>query len=364
VAKLAGVLPLSPAPNDLRVALIHCRGMRELVENNPAHWHDEQALDALRGLCRRAWVVMRDPVCRACLAAIDDHAAALPLDADERSWSPGRLFGAWFLRREVLRKLEMLSERLAELQAARGAPPKDFDRLYAAGPVSRRRERYATALRRAAAAVGGEARLALILRAPREEMARWLSGEEEAPLDAFLASLDLVAAGPFVREAVTVRAATAAAPAAAQSHDEPLRYRTLGPLAAGLALALVGALLVHKPALEQGVSPPPQAKFEASAAPPSTDAPKIAPAAKPRPARARAKTAVAAAPAGVLVAMARTTDRCSLLTGVAALQCLRCDSERGLGWFFCQEKTRLEYCDTHRGDDGVCPSPIPVSPPQ
>ena len=50
---------------------------------------------------------MQDPVCRAYLAAIDDFAAALPW-ASEHGWSPGRMFGPWFVRREVLRKLRML----------------------------------------------------------------------------------------------------------------------------------------------------------------------------------------------------------------------------------------------------------------
>ena len=105
----------SPAHGDeLERARIHCQGMRELIESNPAHWEDAQALAVMRGLCKRAWAAMHDPVCRAYLAAIDDFAAALPLDS-ERGWSPGRMFGPWFVRREVLRKLRMLSDRLSDI---------------------------------------------------------------------------------------------------------------------------------------------------------------------------------------------------------------------------------------------------------
>ena len=59
------------------LARIHCDGMRELIANNPAHWKDEQALDLIRSLCRRAREVISDRASRAYLSAIDDYAAAL-----------------------------------------------------------------------------------------------------------------------------------------------------------------------------------------------------------------------------------------------------------------------------------------------
>ena len=204
---------ISPARGDeLQLARIHCQGMRELIESNPAHWEDEQALGVMRGLCKRAWAVMQDPVCRAYLAAIDDFAAVLPWDS-EHSWSPGRMFGPWFVRREVLRKLRMLSDRLTELELGGSTPDQEMRRamaakeLHASGGAAPRRERYANVLRTAADAVGGVARLARVLRAPQDEVERWLDGAEEAPLEVFLASLDLVAAGPFVRESRGVRVA-------------------------------------------------------------------------------------------------------------------------------------------------------------
>lgn len=39
-----------------------------------------------------------------------------------------------------------------------------------------------------------------------------------------------------------------------------------------------------------------------------------------------------------------------------------CRDEVGLAWFFCQERARLEYCES-RVADPLCPSPIPASYP-
>lgn len=227
---MAHALTAAARSDELELARIHCRGMRELIESNPAHWDDNQALAVMRGLCKRAWRVMQDPVCRACLAAIDDFAAALPLDS-ERGWSPGRLFGPWFVRREMLRKLRVLSDRLTELELGSSTADQEVRRavaareLHAGDGAAPRRERYAAVLHRAADAVGGVARLARVLRVPQDELERWLQGSEEAPLDMFLASLDLVAAGPFVPGPRAVR--VAALPA------EPLQPQASSAPAAG-----------------------------------------------------------------------------------------------------------------------------------
>jgi len=92
------------------------------------------------------------------------------------------------------------------------------------------------------------------------------------------------------------------------------------------------------------------------------------PAAAIAPSATAMTTAMASAPRGRLFSLAaptRTavTNACSGLTGVQSLQCLRCSSESGLSWLFCQEWARLEYCDGRDESDPVCPSPIPVSPP-
>ncbi len=252
MAGMAHALTPSAHGDELRLARIHCQGMRELIESNPAHWEDEQALGVMRALCKRAWAVMQDPVCRACLAAIDDFAAALPWDS-EHGWSPGRLFGPWFVRREVLRKLRMLSDRLTELELAGGAPDQEVRRamaargLHAGGAAAARRERYANVLRTAADAVGGVPRLARVLRAPQDEVEHWLDGTEEAPLEVFLASLDLVAAGPFVREAggVQVAALPVEAPLPSPPAVEPLpSMRTAWAFDRAVVPSLLGAALI------------------------------------------------------------------------------------------------------------------------
>ena len=51
---------------------------------------------------------------------------------------------------------------------------------------------YTEALRRAAAAIGGEAKLAASLRVPETQLRRWLSGEEPPPLAIYHQALDVL----------------------------------------------------------------------------------------------------------------------------------------------------------------------------
>jgi hypothetical protein len=67
--------------------------------------------------------------------------------------------------------------------------------------------RYAQTLRRAALLVGGVKPLAARLSAPVEQVRNWLTGVDEAPLEAFLQSLDIVAEGPYARSKRPVRVA-------------------------------------------------------------------------------------------------------------------------------------------------------------
>ena len=59
------------------------------------------------------------------------------------------------------------------------------------------RDRYARALCEAERTRGGRERLAAVLNVPLEKIAAWLSGDEVAPLEAFLRSLDVIADGPY-----------------------------------------------------------------------------------------------------------------------------------------------------------------------
>ena len=69
------------------------------------------------------------------------------------------------------------------------------------------RERYSQTLWQAAAILGGEARLARFLGVSQEKLAGWLAGDELAPLDAFLNSLDLIADGPYAKGERPIRVA-------------------------------------------------------------------------------------------------------------------------------------------------------------
>lgn len=59
------------------------------------------------------------------------------------------------------------------------------------------RGRYAKALSRAEKILGSRERMAAFFRVPPEQVEAWLSGDEEAPLDVFLRSLDVIADGPY-----------------------------------------------------------------------------------------------------------------------------------------------------------------------
>jgi hypothetical protein len=67
--------------------------------------------------------------------------------------------------------------------------------------------RYSHTLWQAAATLGGQARLAAFLGVPREKLTAWLAGEELAPLEVFLNSLDLIADGPYAATERPIRVA-------------------------------------------------------------------------------------------------------------------------------------------------------------
>lgn len=67
--------------------------------------------------------------------------------------------------------------------------------------------------------------------------------------------------------------------------------------------------------------------------------------------------------ASTRLALGGPSDACSTLTGVESLQCSRCSEENALSWVMCQERVRLDYCNSEAGDERTCPSPIPQSHP-
>ena len=68
------------------------------------------------------------------------------------------------------------------------------------------RTRYAATLNRAKQTLGRD-RLARFLNVPREKLDAWLKGDETAPLEAFLGSLDVIADGPYAGEERPIRVA-------------------------------------------------------------------------------------------------------------------------------------------------------------
>jgi hypothetical protein len=69
------------------------------------------------------------------------------------------------------------------------------------------RTRYATTLSRAEETIGGRDRLARFLNVSPQKLEAWLKGEELAPLEVFLGSLDVIADGPYAGEARPLRVA-------------------------------------------------------------------------------------------------------------------------------------------------------------
>lgn len=63
-----------------------------------------------------------------------------------------------------------------------------------------RQERYSRVLRAAAETLGSERALASHLGVTSAQLARWSSGSEPAPFEAFLAGLDVVSRGSFARK--------------------------------------------------------------------------------------------------------------------------------------------------------------------
>lgn len=68
-------------------------------------------------------------------------------------------------------------------------------------------ERYLDVLLQAEEILGSRARMAAFLGVRREQIQAWLDGEEDAPLEAFLRSLDVIADGPYADGGRRVRVA-------------------------------------------------------------------------------------------------------------------------------------------------------------
>jgi hypothetical protein len=87
-----------------------------------------------------------------------------------------------------------------------------------------------------------------------------------------------------------------------------------------------------------------------------------APAPRTAPKMHKAAAGASAKPgAARAAALDASEPRCSSLSALASLQCLRCEQETGVQWWLCQERVRLQYCDGRDGTEAQCPSVIPAS---
>ena len=69
------------------------------------------------------------------------------------------------------------------------------------------RSRYLKALSRAEKILGSRARMAAFFKVPPEKIQAWLDGDEPAPLEIFLRSLDVIADGPYAPRSRRIRVA-------------------------------------------------------------------------------------------------------------------------------------------------------------
>jgi hypothetical protein len=67
--------------------------------------------------------------------------------------------------------------------------------------------RYVSVLSRAEQILGGRTRMAAFFGVPAERLDAWLDGQEPAPLEVFLRSLDVIADGPYAPRGRRVRVA-------------------------------------------------------------------------------------------------------------------------------------------------------------
>ena len=74
-------------------------------------------------------------------------------------------------------------------------------------PAMEQRARYAKAISRAEEVMGSRARLAALFQVPPEKIQAWLDGDELAPLEIFLRSLDVIADGPYAPATRPIRVA-------------------------------------------------------------------------------------------------------------------------------------------------------------
>ena len=63
------------------------------------------------------------------------------------------------------------------------------------------------------------------------------------------------------------------------------------------------------------------------------------------------------------VSAAPAAKPCSGLTGLESLQCDRCSDKTAFAWMTCQERVRLEFCESEVGEERSCPSAIPAAYP-
>ena len=102
--------------HDLGTARKHYSAMRDLIIRHRGGSRDEQALEKLRDLSRKAAAAIDDRNGKSLLSAVDGYGAELFSESGHLKWAQTPVSGADFLRLKILRELDAFHARLLQLQ--------------------------------------------------------------------------------------------------------------------------------------------------------------------------------------------------------------------------------------------------------
>jgi len=113
-------------------ALAYYARIRDLILQHGGGWHDRNALEKFRLLCRAAARASGDAECAELLRSAEQYAAELFSESAHYRWTRAKTSGADVLRLCILGRLDALRDRLQRLRqemlALRGISAVDGDR--------------------------------------------------------------------------------------------------------------------------------------------------------------------------------------------------------------------------------------------
>lgn len=112
---------------DLDIAGTQCQAAREVVLFHDGGRHDEPTLHRLQEMLQTARAAVDDGECRSYLGAALRYAKDLFSDSAHGKWARASTSGTDFLRLQILRELDNVKQRLAEIEAMRSSAVREDD---------------------------------------------------------------------------------------------------------------------------------------------------------------------------------------------------------------------------------------------